>query len=34
VYAIKVSVPNPDGALKIGMPADVTFAAAAAGDRP
>ena len=34
VYAIKVSVPNPDGALKIGMPADVTFAASAAGDRP
>ena len=26
VYAIKVSVPNPDGALKIGMPADVTLA--------
>jgi HlyD family secretion protein len=26
VYAIKVRVPNPDGALKIGMPADVTFA--------
>ena len=25
VYAIKVSVPNPRGALKIGMPADVTF---------
>jgi HlyD family secretion protein len=25
VYAIKVVVPNADGALKIGMPADVTF---------
>ena len=25
VYAVKVSVLNPDGALKIGMPADVTF---------
>ena len=29
VYAVKVRVANPDGALKIGMPADVTFAAAA-----
>jgi HlyD family secretion protein len=27
VYAIKVSVPNTNGALKIGMPADVTFTA-------
>jgi HlyD family secretion protein len=26
VYAIKVSVPNPTGALKIGMPADVQLA--------
>ncbi|HVH39810.1 MAG TPA: HlyD family efflux transporter periplasmic adaptor subunit [Gemmatimonadaceae bacterium] len=26
VYAMKVLVANPDGALKIGMPADVTFA--------
>ena len=26
VYAIKIRVPNPDGALKIGMPADVQFA--------
>lgn len=26
VYAIKVRVPNPDGRLKIGMPADVRFA--------
>lgn len=29
VYAVKVRVANPDGALKIGMPADVTFAPAA-----
>lgn len=28
VYAIKVAVPNADGALKIGMPADLTFGAA------
>ncbi len=27
VYAMKVRVPNPDGTLKIGMPADVTFGA-------
>lgn len=26
VYAVKIRVPNPDGALKVGMPADVTFA--------
>jgi HlyD family secretion protein len=26
VYAVKLRVPNADGALKIGMPADVTFA--------
>ncbi|MCE5271761.1 efflux RND transporter periplasmic adaptor subunit [bacterium] len=25
VYAVKLSVPNPDGVLKIGMPADVFF---------
>ena len=25
VYAIKLDVPNPDGRLKPGMPADVTF---------
>jgi hypothetical protein len=25
VYAIKVRVPNPNGLLKIGMPADVQF---------
>lgn len=24
-YAVKLRVPNPDGALKIGMPADVVF---------
>ncbi len=30
VYAIKVRVANADGALKIGMPADLTFAAPAA----
>ena len=29
VYAVKLRVANPDGALKIGMPADVTFGAAA-----
>ncbi len=28
VYAIKVNVPNPNGALKIGMPADVELAGA------
>ena len=28
VYAIKVNVPNPNGALKIGMPADVQLAGA------
>jgi HlyD family secretion protein len=27
VYAVKIVVPNPDGLLKIGMPADVRFAA-------
>lgn len=27
VYAVKISVPNPNGMLKIGMPADVDFAA-------
>ena len=25
VYAVRVRVPNPDGTLKIGMPADVVF---------
>ncbi|MFN2566458.1 MAG: HlyD family secretion protein [Gemmatimonadaceae bacterium] len=35
VYAVKVRVPNRDGALKIGMPADLTLAAATpASDRP
>lgn len=29
VYAVKIRVPNPDGALKIGMPGDVTFTVAA-----
>jgi HlyD family secretion protein len=29
VYAVKIRVANPDGALKIGMPADVTFGAVA-----
>ena len=31
VYAVKVNVANPRGALKIGMPADLTLAAAAKG---
>jgi HlyD family secretion protein len=26
VYAVKIRVLNPNGALKIGMPGDVTFA--------
>ncbi len=30
VYAVKIRVANPDGALKIGMPADVSFGAPAA----
>lgn len=30
VYAVKVYVPNPRGALKIGMPADITLGAAPA----
>ena len=34
VYAIKVSVPNPEGALKIGMPADVTFSGNPSRDAP
>lgn len=29
VYAIKIRVPNPNGVLKIGMPVDVAFGAAA-----
>lgn len=31
VYALKISVPNPDGMLKIGMPADVRFSQAGEG---
>lgn len=31
VYAVKVQVPNPRGALKIGMPADLKLTAATAG---
>jgi HlyD family secretion protein len=31
VYAVKVAVPNPRGALKIGMPGDVTFERAEEG---
>ncbi|HEX5580485.1 MAG TPA: HlyD family efflux transporter periplasmic adaptor subunit [Gemmatimonadaceae bacterium] len=31
VYAVKIRVPNPDGALKIGMPGDVTLGAPAGG---
>ena len=31
VYAIKVAVPNPDGRLKLGMPAEVNFGGADAG---
>jgi HlyD family secretion protein len=34
VYAIKVRVPNPDGRLKIGMPADVTLGAPVAARAP
>jgi HlyD family secretion protein len=31
VYAIKIRVANADGALKVGMPGDVTFGAVALG---
>ncbi len=31
VYAVKIVVPNPDGALKIGMPADVDLPASGEG---
>ncbi|HEY9480116.1 MAG TPA: HlyD family efflux transporter periplasmic adaptor subunit [Gemmatimonadaceae bacterium] len=34
VYAVKVRVANPDGALKIGMPGDVTFGAPSAAASP
>jgi HlyD family secretion protein len=30
VYAVKLRIPNPDGALKIGMPADVQFSTSGA----
>ena len=30
VYAVKLRVPNPDGAIKIGMPGDVVFGSGAA----
>lgn len=33
VYAVKIRVANPDGRLKIGMPADVEFAAPGEGAR-
>jgi HlyD family secretion protein len=32
VYAVKIRVPNRDGALKIGMPGDVTFGAATSAE--
>jgi HlyD family secretion protein len=32
VYAVKLRVPNPDGALKIGMPGDVVFERGAGTD--
>jgi HlyD family secretion protein len=32
VYAVKIRVPNADGALKIGMPGDITLGAAVARD--
>jgi HlyD family secretion protein len=31
VYAVKITVANPDGVLKVGMPADVAFAPSKAG---
>ena len=34
VYAVKVRVPNRDGVLKIGMPADLTIGAAAPAEQP
>ncbi|MEO0874426.1 MAG: HlyD family efflux transporter periplasmic adaptor subunit, partial [Bacteroidota bacterium] len=33
VYAFEVAVPNPDGKLKIGMPAEVNFATATASKK-
>ncbi len=32
VYAVKIAVPNPDGILKIGMPAEVNFASPTAAN--
>ena len=34
VYAVKIRVANPDGALKIGMPGDIAFGAAPAATVP
>jgi HlyD family secretion protein len=34
VYAVKIRVGNPDGALKVGMPADVTFGVGANAQTP
>ena len=34
VYAVKIRVANPDGALKVGMPGDVTFGSIVAADIP
>lgn len=34
VYAVKIRLANPNGALKIGMPADVTFNAAGTAPKP
>lgn len=34
VYAVKIRVANPDGALKIGMPGDIAFGAASATATP
>jgi HlyD family secretion protein len=34
VYAVKIRVANADGALKVGMPADVTFATTTAAQTP
>jgi hypothetical protein len=31
---VKIRVPNPDGALKVGMPGDVTFGTIAAAEIP
>jgi HlyD family secretion protein len=34
VYAVKIRIPNPNGALKIGMPGDVTFGPATSPGGP